>query len=72
MTLVGYFGSLRELAGMRRLVDDDGRSRLRRMRTARAGEAHARPIKELTSRLGSTEIPKTARSLEVRFDPATT
>src|SRR5690606_29873122 len=31
MTLVGYFGSLRELGGMRRLVDDDIASRAFRM-----------------------------------------
>jgi hypothetical protein len=31
MTLVGYFNSLRELGGMKRLVDDDVRTRLRKM-----------------------------------------
>ena len=29
MTLAGYFNSIRELAGTRRLVDDDIRARLR-------------------------------------------
>ena len=31
MTLVGYFNSMRELGGMRRLVDDDVDTRLRKM-----------------------------------------
>ena len=31
MTLIGYFNSMRELGGMRRLVDDDVRTRLRKM-----------------------------------------
>ncbi len=31
MTLVGYFNSMRELGGMRRLVDDDVRTRLGKM-----------------------------------------
>jgi hypothetical protein len=73
MTLVGYFNSLRELGGMRRLVDDDVRTRLRKM--ADRGLANRTlytpdTVKELTSRLGSTAIPETLDLLESRFDPA--
>ena len=73
MTLVGYFNSLRELGGMKRLVDDDVRTRLRKMldrglanRTLYTPDT----VKELTSRLGSTAIPETLDLLESRFDPA--
>jgi hypothetical protein len=72
MTLVGYFNSLRELGGMKRLVDDDVRTRLRKMvdrglanRTLYTPDT----VKELTSRLGSTAIPETLDLLEGRFDP---
>ena len=73
MTLVGYFNSLRELGGMRRLVDDDVRTRLRKM--ADRGLANRTlytpdTVKELTSRLGSAAIPETLDLLESRFDPA--
>jgi len=52
MTLVGYFNSLRELGGMKRLVDDDVRTRLRKM--ADRGLANRTlytpdTVKELTS-----------------------
>jgi len=72
MTLVGYFNSLRELGGMKRLVDDDVRSRLQRMEER--GLAQRRlytpdTVKELTSRLGSTAIPETLDLLEGVFDP---
>jgi hypothetical protein len=73
MTLVGYFNSLRELGGMKRLVDDDVRTRLRKMvdrglanRTLYTPDT----VKELTSRLGSTAIPETLDLLETVFDPA--
>ena len=73
MTLVGYFNSLRELGGMKRLVDDDVRTRLRKMldrglanRTLYTPDT----VKELTSRLGSAAIPETLDLLESRFDPA--
>jgi len=71
MTLVGYFNSMRELGGMRRLVDDDVRSRL--LDTDARGLAKRRPpaVEELTSRKGSTDIPRVLDLLEVGFDPAT-
>lgn len=69
MTLVGYFNSLRELGGMRRLVDDDVRTRLRDMEDR--GLAKRRPplVEELTSRKGSTDIPAVLDQLEMVFDP---
>ena len=41
MTLVGYFNCLRELGGMKRLVDDDVRTRLRKMERSWPGKPHA-------------------------------
>jgi len=73
MTLVGYFNSLRELGGMKRLVDDDVRTRLRKMvERGLANRTLYTPdtVKELTSRLRSTAIPETLDLLESRFDPA--
>lgn len=73
MTLVGYFNSLRELGGMRRLVDDDVRTRLGK--TADRGLAKRilyspDSVKELTSRLGSAAIPEILDLLENGFDPS--
>jgi hypothetical protein len=70
MTLVGYFSSMRELGGMRRLVDDDVRSRLRNIE--RRGLAKRNPpfVQELTSRRSSSEIPRVLDQLEIGFDPA--
>lgn len=70
MTLVGYFNSIRELAGMRRLVDDDIRSRLKD--TDKRGLARRAPptVEELTSRIGAAGIPKILDRLETDFDPA--
>lgn len=76
MTLVGYFNSLRELGGMRRLVEDDVTTRVFRVERdedlARPGLAgrQLRNIGELTSRLSSDRIPVTLDWLEERFDPA--
>lgn len=73
MTLVGYFNSLRELGGMKRLVDDDVRNRLRKMEErglAKRVLYSPDTVKELTSRLGSTAIPETLDLLEGIFDPA--
>lgn len=70
MTLVGYFSSLRELAGTRRLVDDDVKSRAYRMERRGLAKRSIRPPQELTSRLGSTQIPDLLDRLEIPFDPA--
>lgn len=69
MTLVGYFNSMRELAGMRRLVDDDVRTRLGK--TNERGLAKRQPpfVAELTSRRASTDIPHILDQLEAIFDP---
>jgi hypothetical protein len=67
MTLVGYFGALRELGGARRLVDDEVRARLRRTSQRGLGDRTLRSIEELTSRISSTEIPQTLDRLAVRF-----
>ncbi len=70
MTLVGYFNSMRELAGMRRLVEDDVRTRLGK--TNERGLAKRQPplLAELTSRRASTDIPRVLDQLETVFDPA--
>ena len=72
MTLVGYFNSIRELAGMRRLVEDDVRTRLRRMdaRGLARRELRLGAVEELTSRKSGTEIPVLLDRLEVPFSQA--
>lgn len=68
MTTVGYFNALRELGGMRRMIDDDVSNRLRR--TDRRGLARRylnEEVKELTSRISSSNIPATLDQLGVRF-----
>lgn len=70
MTLVGYFNSMRELGGMRRLVDDDVKSRLRKMDQRGLTRRLVDTLDELTSRKSSTEIPEVLDRLEVTFDPA--
>lgn len=71
MTLVGYFNSMRELGGTRRLVDDDIQSRLGK--TDRRGLAKRLRIEveELTSRKASTDIPVVLDKLETPFVPNT-
>jgi hypothetical protein len=67
MTLVDYFTSTRELAGMRRLAEDDitDRLRSRNIRTRR------RPprVEELTGRMPSSSIASSLAELEHRFLP---
>jgi len=70
MTLVGYFNSMSELAGMRRLVEDDVSSRLYKM--DRRGLARRRKpnLEELTSRKSSAVIPEVLSRLELSFGGA--
>jgi hypothetical protein len=72
MTLVGYFNSLRELGGMKRLTEDDVRTRAFRVTLGeleRPGLAQrdVRTIEELTSRVTSANIPRTLDRMEVTF-----
>lgn len=71
MTLVGYFNAMRELGGLRRLVDDAISTRLRQMdkRGLENRFFHTDSIKELTSRVGATDIPETLDRLNAVFDP---
>ncbi len=69
MTLVGYFSSLRELAGMRRLVEDDVRARLRDIDRRGLAARRAPILEELTSRRSSTDIPTILDQLETTFTP---
>jgi Helicase conserved C-terminal domain len=71
LTCVSYFNALRELAGMRRLVDDDISIRARRgYRKGLANRRVPMEVQELTSRTPSSRIGRTLRQLEVAFDPA--
>lgn len=65
MTAVGYFNSMRELGGMRRLVDDDIRSGLGHADKRGFPRRSLRSVHELTSRVHSTDIPKILDMLEV-------
>lgn len=69
MTLVGYFNSMRELGGMRRLVDDDIRIRLAKMDSRGLAKRLRINLEELTSRKDSTDIPVVLDRLETSFDP---
>jgi ATP-dependent helicase YprA (DUF1998 family) len=72
MTLVGYFNSLRELGGMRRLAEDDVQTRSYRVEMSdvkRPGlkQRAIKVIDELTSRVSSREIPRKLDQLELKF-----
>lgn len=72
MTLVGYFNSLRELGGMKRLSEDDVQTRSYKVLmsdVSRPGLAQRKVtiIDELTSRVTSKDIPKKLDNLEVKF-----
>ena len=68
-TLVGYFNAMRELGGMRRLVEDDVRSRLQKIDQRGLRKRGSLLLDELTSRKGATDIPRILDLLEVRRDP---
>lgn len=70
MTLVGYFNSLRELGGMKRLVDDDVSNRLMRMDERGLARRNRPAVDELTSRRSGTDIPKILDRLELTFSHA--
>lgn len=80
MTVVGYFNSLRELGGMRRLAEDDVQTRSYRVQmshVARPGlvQRSVKNVDELTSRVPNKDIPGKLDQLEITFkgkiDPAT-
>lgn len=68
MTLTGYFNSIRELAGTRRLVEDDIKARLRDADQRGLAKRRVRLVEELTSRKSGTDIPKILERLEAAFD----
>ena len=70
MTLIGYFNSIRELAGTRRLVEDDIRSRLRDadLRGLAKRRIFIGAVEELTSRKSGSDIPNILERLDVVFD----
>lgn len=68
MTLTGYFNSIRELAGARRLVEDTIRARLWHADERGLAKRRIRRVEELTSRKSGSEIPKILEQLEATFD----
>lgn len=70
MTLVGYFGSLRELGGMRRLLDDEIKQRLRYMDRRGLSTRLIWEPKELTSRLNADQVPRVLADLELKHPRA--
>ena len=72
MTMVGYFNSLRELGGMKRLAEDDVQTRAYRVQMSMVerpalAQRGISNIRELTSRVSSQDIPKYLDQLEVKF-----
>ncbi len=73
LTLVGYFSSIRELAGLKRYLGDDVQTALAKGRPwsrlpRRFGTLGGLHIDELTSRASSTDITDTLDQLAVPFD----
>jgi hypothetical protein len=70
MTTVGYFNSLRELGGMRRMLDDEVVNRVRRADRRGLASRFLNEVRELTSRISSSDIPATLDLLGVKFTGA--
>ncbi len=72
MTSVAYFSATRELAGMRRYLDDDVTTRVSGKTEPfprRTTDFSRLEIGELTSRISSSEIGATLDKLALEFDP---
>ncbi|ETK36576.1 DISARM system helicase DrmA [Microbispora sp. ATCC PTA-5024] len=75
MTLVGYFNATRELAGMRRYLDDDVTTRIRmhgrrkKLSNRLLSRTDLLTVVELTSRISSGDISEVLKQLEIGFDP---
>lgn len=71
-TLIGYFNSLRELGGAKRLLDDDISHRLFVLKNKYGFQKQryleAYHTKEITSRMKSTDITKTLEMLATEFN----
>jgi len=70
MTLVGYFNSLRELGGMRRLAEDDVQTRAYRVQMSRVtrpglSQRSVKNVDELTSRVSNKGYSKKLDQLEL-------
>ena len=72
LTAVGYFNALRELAGLRRMADDELRVQMGRaaLWSPSLDRRHRMKVEELTSRVQSSDIPEALDRLAVSFDPA--
>ncbi len=77
MTLLGYFNSLRELGGSRRIVEDEvntrltgyvNRKRLGQKEGLFANRAIAYEVVELTSRVPTNQVSEAKRQLSLRFN----
>ncbi|MGI8613043.1 MAG: DISARM system helicase DrmA, partial [Nocardioidaceae bacterium] len=69
MTMVDYFSSTTELAGMRRLVDDDVATRLQQQSRRGLSDRRQLEVRELTARVNSQEIGHGLTALAHAFDP---
>lgn len=69
MTMVDYFSATHELAGMRRMVEDDITTRLRSQDRRGLANRGGPVLEELTSRVSSDDIGKTLQRLGNTFDP---
>ncbi|MFD6445068.1 DISARM system helicase DrmA [Promicromonospora sp. NPDC060204] len=72
LTLVDYFSATRELAGMRRYLEDDVTTRVSGPDKATGYPRRRTPLRlgELTSRISSSEISRTLTHLASPFDAA--